>query len=177
MFATDIKDDVVGTNRSRGEQRAIDHQVRPGGHQRAVLEAQWLTLGAVRQHDRAAASALGDRSPLAADGETGPTAAEQAAGLELGDQGARRKGRHWPEALKMRGQAFCAGRASDQLHFWACGEVAGRRRHAVCGATVARQATAATTLPMQPASMASIHAKRGSVPVPMPWMTATGHIA
>src|SRR2546425_1105080 len=88
VLDTDIEDDVVGANRSRREQRAVDHQVRPGRHQRAILETQRLALRAVR----------------------------------------------------------------------------------------ARQATAATTLPMHAASIASIHAKRGSVPVPMPWITATGHI-
>ena len=151
--------------------------MRPGRHQRAVFETQRLALGAVRQHNRPSGGALGDRSPLAADGEAGAASAEEAAGLQLGNQRAGWQSRHGPEALKMRRQAFGTRRASDQLHFWACGEAAGRRRHAACGAAVARQATAATTLPMHPASMASIQANRGSVPVPMPWMTATGHIA
>jgi hypothetical protein len=38
VFDPDIKDDAVGANRARREQRSIDHQVRPGRHQRSVLE-------------------------------------------------------------------------------------------------------------------------------------------
>ena len=85
MLGTDIKDDVAGANRSRSEQRTVDHEVRPGRHQRAVLETQRLALGAVRQHHRAAGGALGDGAPLAADGEAGTASAEEAAGLQLGD--------------------------------------------------------------------------------------------
>ena len=176
MFTADIEDDVVGTNRARGEQRAVDHEVRPGRHQRSVLEAERLTLGPVREHDRVSGRALGDRSPLASDREAGAAPAEEPTRLQLGDQLARSDGWERPEALLVRGEGFGAGRRPDQLHFRARGEAAGTCRQAVCETPLTRQATAATTLPMQTASIPSIHAKRGSVPVPMPWITAIGHI-
>ena len=119
---------------------------------------------------------LGDGSPLAADGKGGPTSAEKAARLQLGDQLAGGDGGQRPEALLMRSEAFGPERTPDQLHFWAGGEAAGNCRHAEWETPLTRQATAAITLPMQTASIASIHAKRGSVPVPIPWITATGHI-
>src|SRR5207249_12231422 len=50
-------------------------------------------------------------------------------------------------------------------------------RHAVGDARPHLQAAAATTPPMQTASIAHIHRKRVSVPVPIPWVTATGLIA
>src|SRR5260370_1397448 len=60
----------------------------------------------------------------------------------------------------MRGEAFVVGPDGDQLHFRACGRSAGTCRHAVFGTPLTRQATAATTLPMQTASVASIHAQQ-----------------
>src|SRR2546425_7124962 len=117
VLDADIENDVVGANRSRREQRAVDYEVRPGLHQRAILETQRLALGAVREHNRVSRGALGDRSPLAADREAGAPSAEEAAGLQLGDQLAGWKGGPRPEALTMRRQAVNGGRARHPLPF------------------------------------------------------------
>ena len=86
MLRADVEDDLVGIDRIRGEDRAVDHEVRSVGHERPVLEAGRLALGAVHDDDRPAARALGDRPPLAPDRETGTATTEEAARLEVVDE-------------------------------------------------------------------------------------------
>ena len=86
VFLADVEDDLVGANRLRRQDRAVDHEVRPARHQDPVLEARGLALGAVRDDDGATVAALGHGSPLAPDREPGPAAAEQAARLEVRDE-------------------------------------------------------------------------------------------
>ena len=82
----DVEDDAPRTDRGGRELGAVEHEVRPAGHEDAVLGAERLALGAVDEHDRVAAGPLGDGRPLARDREPGAAATEEAGGVELRDQ-------------------------------------------------------------------------------------------
>ena len=61
MLGPDVQDDPVGADRAGREDRAVEHEMWPGRHQRPVLGAHGLALGAIGQDHGAAGRALGDR--------------------------------------------------------------------------------------------------------------------
>jgi hypothetical protein len=111
VLLADVDHDLLGADGLRGQDRAIDHEVRAVGHEGAVLGASRLALGAVHDDDRAAVGAFRDRPPLAAHGKARPTATEQAARFEGRDEvasgGLRRDG---PKSLEVLGVGLRPGR-------------------------------------------------------------------
>ena len=74
--------DAVGAQHVRGQERAVQDQVRSGAEKEAVLMAQRLTFGAIRYHHRRPARALGHGPPLGPDRISRATPATQAAALQ-----------------------------------------------------------------------------------------------
>ena len=185
MSSTDIKDDCVGAYCICCQKCPVDHQVGTGGHQRPVLEAGGFAFRAVYYQGGMAAGPLGDRLPFATDRESSAASTEDAGVLQLLDEIAA-MARPWKRAKpsEVSRVAFRTGgdlgsgqksRVRRQLHH--VGSGAGRIAGPAAGRTLSLQATAARTLSTDAASMASIHKKVVSLPVPIPWTTAIGQQA
>ncbi len=122
MFLTDVEHDLLGADRVGGQDRAVDHEVGPVGHQHTILVARGLPLGAVRDDDSRAVHSLRERSPFASDREAGAASTQQPARLERVDDVPR-----FPGSVGFaRACARCASSALRRAIKWRAGQQAFR---------------------------------------------------
>ena len=183
-----IEDQLVRADRAGRQQAAVDHQVRPRGHQQPVLVAARLAFRAVGDDHGSRAGTLRHVPPLGADRECGPAPPEEAAALELGDELAARPDRRQraePRGVRPVRLGACRERWARQEACRVghrkpgCGEPgsAASRWSAAILRALRRHAAQAATARMQAALRIQLQAATESVPVPRPCSTASGHDA
>src|SRR5580704_16514271 len=186
MVGADVQDDVIGADRTCGEDRSVDDEVRTLLHEHAILPAQGFSLTAVGEHDRGTRILRSHRSPFGGNRKPGPTLATQVAALDRIDEPGSPVWQH-AEATLMLVKTLHpvrTGRAGEQRDAHRPdpndARSAATRRSSASGsggAATARQMSATPTATTQTPSIASIQSAVPSVPVPTPWSTASGQLA